>query len=146
MRIVKIAAGALVGLILLIFVVALLLARGNLEQLGPIIQGVRDVFILVLALEGILIILSLAVVISQIARLVNLVKSETRPILENTQETVQYTKGTVQFMSDHLVEPIIKLSAFFAGVSTLLSELAGIRRAIQPVEKSNGIREHSQPE
>ncbi len=130
-KIVIIATAVLVGLIVLIFVIALLLARGDTAQLGRIIEVVRDVVIIFLALEGILIILALAVLILQVARLINLVQNEVKPVLKNTQETLQSAKGTVSFVSDTVSGPLIKASAFFAGVGSLVGNVGGIRTALK---------------
>jgi hypothetical protein len=53
------------------------------------------------------------------------------PILKNTQETVKSAKGTVEFVGHNLTEPVIRLNGFLAGISILLRELLGIRRAIR---------------
>jgi len=130
-RAVLIAAGALVGLILLLFIVALGLALLTQGDFAEIIRTIRDLVIIFIALEGILIILGLAVLTLQVARLVNLLQTEVKPILENTQETVKAARGTVEFMSDNVAEPVIRVSGFFAGLSVLISNLFGIRRALR---------------
>jgi hypothetical protein len=130
-RIVMIAAGGLIALLVLIFVLALLIARGDVDQLAPIIEIVRDLVIIFLALEGILIIMALAVLILQVARLINLLQNEVGPVLKNTQETIKTAKGTVDFVGDTVVEPIIQVSAFVSGVSVLLGNAFGLRRAFK---------------
>jgi len=130
-RIVMIAAGALIGLVILIFIIALLLSRGDVDNLGSIIQVVRDLIIIFLALEGIMIVLALAVLILQVARLINLLQNDVKPVLKDTQQTVQSAKGTVIFVGDAVSGPIIKASAFMAGVGSLVGNVGGIRKAIR---------------
>lgn len=130
-RIVLIAAGALIGLIVLLFAIALGLALLTDGDFAEIIRTIRDLVIIFLALEGILIIISLAVLVLQVARLVNLLQTEVKPILENTQETVQTAKGTVTFMSDNITGPVIRASGFLAGASVLIGNIFGIRRALR---------------
>lgn len=130
-KVVFIAAGALIGLVLIIFIIALLLARGDVNTLGPIIQVARDLIIIFLALEGIMIVLALAVLILQVARLINLLQNDVKPMLKDTQQTVQSAKGTVTFVGDTVSGPIIKASAFFAGVGSLVGNVGGIRQAIR---------------
>lgn len=130
-RIVMIAAGALIGLVILIFIIALLLSRGDVDNLGSIIQVVRDLIIIFLALEGIMIVLALAVLILQVARLINLLQNDVKPVLKDTQQTVQSAKGTVIFVGDAVGGPIIKASAFMAGVGSLVGNVGGIRKAIR---------------
>lgn len=131
-RIVMITAGVLVGLVVILFVLSLLIAHGDVDRLGPIIQVVRDLMLIFLALEGILIVLSLAVLIVQVARLINLLQNEVKPVLRNTQETISTARGTVEFVGDTVARPVIQASAFFAGVSVMARNLFGIRRAMQP--------------
>ena len=131
-RIVMIVAGVFGGLIVLLFILGLLLALfSNVDATAPRIQIVRDIFIIIMALEFILIVLALAVLILQVARLINLLQNEVKPILENTQDTVNSAKGTVEFVSSNVTRPIVKAGAFVAGTSVLIRELGGIRRAIR---------------
>jgi hypothetical protein len=139
-RIVLIASGALIGLIVLLFVVALVLTLVTGGDFAATIRVIRDLVIIFLALEGILIVLSVAILALQVARLVNLLQTEVKPILENTQETVKTAQGTVQFMSENLTEPVIRASGFLAGTSILFSNLFGIRRAVRHTQE-RGDRE-----
>ena len=124
-------SAALIGLVVLVFVIGLLLAvLGDAEQTAPKIQIIRDIFIIILAFQGILIIGALAILIVQIARLVNLLQNEIMPVLQNTQETINTARGTVEFVGSNLTEPVIRLNGFLAALSVLLRELFGIRRAI----------------
>ena len=88
-----------------------------------------------LALEGILIVLALAVLIVQVARLINLLQNEVKPVLKNTQETLNTARGTVEFVSDTVTRPVVQASAFFAGASVMTRNLLGIRRALKPRSK-----------
>ncbi len=131
-RVVTIVAGVLGGLIILLFVLGLLLALfSNVDATAPRIQIIRDIFIIIMALEFILIVLALAVLILQLARLINLLQNEIKPILENTQDTVNSAKGTVEFVTTNVTRPIVRASGFMAGTSVLIRELGGIRRAIR---------------
>ncbi len=131
-RVVMIVAGLLGGLIILLFILGLLLALfSNVDATAPRVQIIRDIFIIIMALEFILIVLALAVLILQLARLINLLQNEIKPILENTQDTVNSAKGTVEFVSTNITRPIVRASGFMAGTSVLLRELGGIRRAIR---------------
>jgi hypothetical protein len=85
-RIVMIASGALIGLIVLLFVIALVLTLVTGGDFAAIVRVIRDLVIIFLALEGILIIMSVALLALQVARLVNLLQNEVKPILENAQE------------------------------------------------------------
>ncbi len=75
----------------------------------------RDIAIIVLAVESIVIGILLAVLVIQVIRLVKLLREEVMPILNSTQETVSTVRGTANFMSDHIVQPVVKVSSFAAG-------------------------------
>lgn len=79
----------------------------------------RDIFIIFMALESIVIGLALIILIVQIARLINLLQNEIKPIITSTNETVSTLRGTTRFLSDNLVEPVIKLNQYLAGLQHL---------------------------
>lgn len=81
---------------------------------------VRDIFIIVMAFESIIIGVALVVLVIQISKLINLLQNEVKPILQSTKETVDTLKGTSQFLSENLVEPVIKLNGYLAGMKHLL--------------------------
>ncbi len=119
--------GALVALLVIGFVVALVLALVSPGAAAGV-QIVRDFFIIALALEGMLMGAALIILILQIARLTNLLQNEIKPILEQTNDTVRTVKGTANFVSRNVAEPVIKASGFVAWLGALLSELLGIFR------------------
>lgn len=141
-RVAMIIAGVLIGLVLLVFIAGVLLALvGDAQQNAPKVQIVRDIFIIILAFQSILIIGALAVLIVQVARLINLLQNEVMPILKNTQETVSTARTTVEFVGSNLTEPVIRLNAYLAAISILLRELFGIRRAVKRSKKVPSIDE-----
>ena len=81
---------------------------------------VRDIFIIFMALESLVIGAALIILIVQIAVLTNLIQNEVKPILDSTNETVSTLRGTMRFMSDNLTEPVIKLNQYLAGIKTAL--------------------------
>jgi membrane protein implicated in regulation of membrane protease activity len=91
------------------------------------VAQLRDVFIIYLALQSLLIGLVLVIVMIQLARLINLLNNEIMPILESTNETISNLRGTTTFLSDNLVEPVIRLNEYMAGIVKLMVIL-GISR------------------
>lgn len=98
-----------------------------LLQPGTDTARIRDIFIIFMALESLLIGLTLVILIVQMARLINLLQNEIKPILDSTSETVSTLRGTTTFLSDNLVEPVIKMNEFLAGAGTAV-RLAGLMR------------------
>ncbi len=86
-------------------------------------ETLRDVFIILMALESLVIGMALIILIVQIARLTNLLQNEIRPILQSTQETVSTLRGTTRFLSDNLVTPVVKVNSSMAAVRRILDLL-----------------------
>ena len=93
------------------------------DQVGRI----RDVFIIVVALESLLIGVAMIVLVIQLASLINLLQNEVKPILKATTETVNNLRGTAEFLGENVVEPVIKLNSYLAGLYRML-ELMGIKK------------------
>jgi membrane protein implicated in regulation of membrane protease activity len=79
----------------------------------------RDIFIILIALQMFVIGVALIVLIIQLASLTNLLQNEVKPILNSTNETVNTLKGTVQFLSDNVSEPVIVLNERLASIKKL---------------------------
>ncbi|MEZ4733532.1 MAG: hypothetical protein R3E79_41075 [Caldilineaceae bacterium] len=82
---------------------------------------IRDIAIIVIALQSIVIGVLLGVLVWQVWRLIKMVQTEIKPILTDAQETVNTVRGTTAFVSDTVVEPVMKTS----------STIAGVRRAVR---------------
>ena len=88
---------------------------------------IRDIFIIFMALESILIGAALIILIVQFASLINLLQNEVRPILISTNETVNHLRGTAEFLGENVVEPVVKLNGYLAGMQRML-ELLGVKK------------------
>lgn len=71
---------------------------------------VRDIAIIIVAVQSIVIGILLAVLIWQIWRLVSMLQTEVKPMLDDAKATVNTAQGTVNFLSDNLAEPVIRTS------------------------------------
>jgi len=114
-------AGVVVFLALLIWAIVALM-----QPTAPT-DKIRDVFIIVVALESLVIGVALVVLIVQLASLINLLQNEVRPILNATNETVNTLRGTVEFLGEEVIEPVMKLSGYMAGLTRML-ELMGFNK------------------
>jgi hypothetical protein len=120
-----IVAGIILAAILaLAGIVVAIIALANHQQAAA---NVRDIFIIFMAFESLIIGAALVVLIIQIASLINLLQNEVKPILQSTSETVNTLRGTTEFLSENLVEPVIKLNSYLAGLRKLFS-LFGIKK------------------
>ena len=80
---------------------------------------VRDIFIIILALESLLIGVALIILVIQLAIFTNLIQNEVKPIITSTKETVGTIKGTSKFISERAVAPIISAVSITAGIRKL---------------------------
>jgi MFS family permease len=117
--------GAIIAGVVLIAI--LVLAVYVLLQPGTPTERWRDIFIIMVALESLVIGVALVVLLIQLASLINLLQNELRPILDATSETVNTLRGTAAFLGESVVEPVIKLNGYLAGVRRVL-ELMGIKQ------------------
>lgn len=118
---ISVIAGAVVILALLGVAIFLLL------QPGTPTDRIRDVFIIVVALESLVIGVALIVLIVQLASLINLLQNEVRPILKATSDAVNNLRGTAEFLGENVVEPVVKLNGYLAGLYRML-ELMGLKK------------------
>jgi hypothetical protein len=122
-----------VGLVVLGIIILGILITGIVFLVSPgltsidTVSRLRDIFIILMALESLLIGLALTILIIQIARLTNLLENEVKPILDSTNETISNLRGTTKFLSDNLVEPVIKLNEILA-VFQRVTDLVKITR------------------
>jgi len=135
---VLVGLGVLVAVFLIGLIAAIVIAlAADPEDAANWVGLIRDVFIIVLALEGMLMGIALIVLVIQLSALINLLQNEVTPIVDNANETVSTVRGTAQFMSQNLVEPVVRMAAITTTVGALLRELIGIRRATR---SKNGKR------
>lgn len=89
----------------------------------------RDIFLILLALEFMVVGVAVIVLAVQIARLTLLLEMEIRPMLENANDTLDTLRGTTLFLSESLVEPVVKLQSTLAGIQRVLEVLGLFRKS-----------------
>ena len=127
---------ALIGI--LVVVIVLLVVMCYLLFTSPTQTAIiRDISVIILALESIVVLLLLGVVIGMLWWLIQTLERKITPILDttnetvnNVSETVNTVRGTATFMSDTVVSPVIKA----------VSYASGVKRAIQTLTKWRGKR------
>jgi amino acid permease len=111
----------------IVFVALVVLAVYGLTRNAGVTENIRDIFIIFMALESLVIGVALVVLIVQIASLINLLNNEIKPILDATNETIATLRGTTAFLSENLVEPVVKLNSYLAGLTKAL-EMIGLKK------------------
>jgi len=81
---------------------------------------VRDLAIILLAVESLVIGVVLIVLVWEIRSLAKLLREEIKPILDSADETVRTVRGTTAFVSDTFVNPMIRVSGFASGIMQVL--------------------------
>ena len=119
-----IGGGLLLVVVVILAGVAVWAMLRNPEQT----ETIRDVVIVFMAAEALLIGLALVLLLVQLARLTALLQNEIRPILLSTQETLDTVRGTTAFLGNNLVDPVIKAN----------SSLAAVRRALNLLRPGRG--------
>jgi hypothetical protein len=93
----------------------------------------RDIAIIVVAVETIIINALLILLVWQIWRLIKMIREEIKPILEDTKDTIGTVRGTADFVSNNVVDPVVKTSGKIAGFRQTLRTLQNeIRGPVQP--------------
>lgn len=121
----RIMIGVIVGAVVLLALLGT--AIYFLLQPATPTDRIRDVFIIVVALESLVIGVALIVLIVQLASLINLLQNEVRPILKATSDTVNNLRGTAEFLGENVVEPVVQLNGYLAGLYRML-ELMGLKK------------------
>lgn len=113
--------GGVVFIALIILIVFLLL------QPGVPTEAIKNVFIIFLAVEMLIVGIAVVVLAVQVATLINLLQNEVRPMLNSTNDTINTLRGTTEFLSENLVEPVIQLNGYLASLKRML-ELMGLNK------------------
>ncbi len=117
----------IIGGILIFLLIFIIIAVAVWALIQPTTNTatIRDIFIIFMAFESFIIGLTLIILMIQLARLINLLQNEIKPIINSTNETVNTLRGTTVFLSNNLVEPVMKLNEYMAAFQQTL-KLVGL--------------------
>ncbi len=102
------------------------------------LSALRDISIILLALESIVIGIILLLLLWQVRLLVLLLRDEIKPILENTQETTKTLQSTTKFVGRRVTKPVVDTISFFAGAKQV------IRAMTDPIQPSGSPKSKPQ--
>jgi hypothetical protein len=131
--------GGMIGICLLLFVLAIVIgiASGDSEEAAAFVAIVRDLFIVLLAMQGMVICIALVVMILQLSTLLNVMENEIKPMIDNMHQTTSTIRGTAEFLSKNVTKPVIQTRSYITGAMALFREISGIRQAMQGKPKSD---------
>lgn len=75
------------------------------------LADLRDVALVVLAVESIVIGLALVLTLLELRSLTRLLRDEIAPMLDTAKETVTIVRGTTDFVGESVVRPMIKVAS-----------------------------------
>ena len=125
-----IVIGLIVALVLAVLMILGVVWLASTQ--GAKMEALRDIMIIVLALESCVFGIVLMLLLLMTIRLVNMLEFEIKPILEKTNETLGTVRGTTTFVSDHVVQPVTKASSYVAGLRSGIRTLFGDPRRNMP--------------
>jgi hypothetical protein len=96
-----------------------------------VVSLLRDVAIVFVAFETMIIGILLVVLMLQVQSLVVLLRDEIRPMLDAANETLATVRGTTQFVSHNVVSPVVKWSGYLAGLRRILQQVGGLREDLE---------------
>jgi hypothetical protein len=99
---------------------------------------VRDIAIILLALESLVIGILLIVTLGRLRELLGILRDEVTPVLKSLQDTAKTVRGTANIVGNTVVTPLIRMNSISTGVMRgILSFFSFRRRPDTFAEKSN---------
>lgn len=95
-----------------------------IAQLPPI-DAWRDFFIILLALESLVVGILLMLVLWQIWKLIQLLREEVIPLLDTTKDSVEQVTNTSVFVGRSAAAPFVKARSVVAGIREALRSARG---------------------
>ena len=83
----------------------------------------RDIAIILLALETIIIGVILLLLLWQVRLLVILLRDEVKPILKDAQETTKTVQSTTRFVGKRVAKPAVGAISFMSGLKSAVKSL-----------------------
>ena len=81
---------------------------------------VRDVIIIILTLELLIVGTLMLVLVVQVIGLIRMLREEIKPLLQSAQDTLEATRGTTAFLSKKVITPTINAVGMVAGVRRVI--------------------------
>ncbi|MCS6844847.1 MAG: hypothetical protein NZ528_11100 [Caldilineales bacterium] len=138
----KIALALAALLVLALIVLTFVFLANN----PPITSVVRDLFIIVLAVQLFVLDLMVILLLVQMVKLMRFLVTELMPVVRDIQTTTGTVRGTAEFMSESVVSPTIQVVSKLAGIRGSLDAALGggrRRRSRQPAGPASGAEPSS---
>jgi hypothetical protein len=130
-------------IILFAIAAAIGLANESTSAMADFVAIARDMLIILLTLQAIVIAVAVIVVIIQVSALLNVFQNEIDPIVSGAQETVDVMKGTAEFVSKHVTEPVIKTTGYVTTAREFVKEASGVKDMVDSVTDSESVEDEA---
>jgi hypothetical protein len=126
---IQLSTGAKIGIVLgiIVAIIVSILIFSFLVSNPSTTETFRDIAIIALAFESLVILTLLAVLIYQLIILIAMLRDDVKPMLESTQETLNTLRGTATFVSERVTKPAIQASGYISGIGRSMSVLFALR-------------------
>ena len=115
----------IIGLVIVLVFVVLCGSLYLLLTVDNLAANVRDVLIIVLAFESIVIATAMIFMVWQLFQLIMLLRDEVVPLIHTTKDTVEQVKHTTTFIGQSVASPVVSANGFLAGTKAMLDTLRG---------------------
>ena len=117
-----------IDVIAVLVIVALLVVAGVFLYSRPqATTFLRDIAVIILAFETLVVIFFLGVVTVLLIYVILTLEREIKPVLNATSETIYTVRGTTTFVSDTVVSPIMSAAGVVGAVKGAAQAIAGLR-------------------
>jgi hypothetical protein len=117
----------IVSIAVLVIVALLVVAGFFLYSRPQVTTFLRDIAVIILAFETLVVIFFLGVVTVLLIYVILTLEREIKPVLNATSETVYTVRGTTTFVSDTVVSPIMRAASIVGAVKGAAQAIAGLR-------------------
>jgi hypothetical protein len=105
-----IGVGVLLAVVLLVLAIIFLLNNPSTTA------TIRDLFIIVLALQTFIIGTLAIILVVQLIGFVRMLRDDIKPMIESGQQTLNTVKGTTTFVSERVTKPAISVMGYASGI------------------------------
>ncbi len=139
-----------IGIALVAILVLISLCGGLylLLTVDGLAANLRDLLVILLAFEFIVIASAMLFMMWQLFQLIVLLRNEILPLIHTTKDTVEQVKHTTTFIGQSVAAPVVSASGFLAGTKAVLDTLRGknepheilpmVQKEMMQKEQNNG--------
>jgi hypothetical protein len=117
----------IVSMAILVIVALLVVAGFFLYSRPQATTFLRDIAVIILAFETLVVIFFLGVVTVLLIYVILTLEREIKPVINATSETIYTLRGTTTFVSDTVVSPVMKAASILGAVKGAVEAIAGLR-------------------